>query len=71
MTVLYDPTHPACELCLSNAGDTTPATHVAAQSSDQGQTVHWLVICDTHRDGWNDGGDWDAPVFAIGAPVAA
>jgi hypothetical protein len=50
---------PTCTYCH------TPATRLAAQSIDQGVTVDWVPICDHHADGWNDGGDWDAPVYIL------
>ena len=46
-----------------------PAAYVAAQSTDQGKTITWKLICAGHRQGWNDGGDWAAPVLML-EPVA-
>ncbi len=51
---------PACVVCDS------AASYVAAQSTDQGETVTWVLICQDHRDGWNEGGDWTAPVYRLG-----
>lgn len=42
-----------------------PAEFLAAQSSDQGKTRSWVRICRTHREGWNDAGDWAAPVYRL------
>lgn len=41
------------------------ATFLAAQSTDQGETARWLPVCAAHVAGWNDGGDWDAPVYEL------
>lgn len=49
-----------CEFCGG------PVVFVAAQSVDAGKTVTWHLICSDHRDGWNEGGDWVAPIFKIG-----
>lgn len=27
--------------------------------------MSWVSICATHADGWNDGGDWAAPMFVL------
>ena len=45
------------------------ATYIAAQSVDSGVTVDWKPICASHRDGWNEGGDWQAPVLKIAEQV--
>lgn len=55
---------PRCTPCSGNGRD-EPADYVAAQSTDQGKTIHWEIICAHHMDGWNDGGDWKAPVYPI------
>ena len=57
---------PHCAFCESNHGVTAPARFVAAQSEDQGETIKWVLICTDHADGWNDGGDWNAPMYEIG-----
>ena len=59
---------PHCIFCEANQGIATPARFVAAQSEDQGETVRWVLICTDHADGWNDGGDWTAPMYEIGSP---
>jgi hypothetical protein len=40
--------------------------YVAASSDDGGATYNWLIVCEFHRDGWNDDGDWQAPIYALG-----
>lgn len=55
----------ACVFCE------TPAMFIAAQSEDAGRTVDWVLICVYHADGWNDGGDWNAPVIPLAAPQMA
>lgn len=50
---------PKCTYCDN------PAAYVAAQSMDQGKTVTWMFVCPPHVDGWNDGGDWNAPVLTL------
>ena len=52
-----------CKLCKADA------THIAAQSEDQGVTVTFVPICADEVPGWNEGGDWDAPVFELGSRV--
>lgn len=59
---------PCCQPCKAGDGVSVPATYLAAQSSNAGKTVHWVRICDDHRDGWNDGGDWEAPIYPLGHP---
>lgn len=54
----------ACWICR-DSGMQTPAVFKAAQSSDAGKTVTWGFICELHATGWNDGGDWNAPVVRI------
>ena len=56
---------PACEIDAANDGLIVEAEFIAAQSTDQGRTVTWVCVCAGHACGWNDGGDWDAPVFRI------
>lgn len=59
------PQRPRCIFCQQNGYD-VPATLLAAQSEDQGQSVSWVPICNSHADGWNDdGGDWDAPIYVL------
>lgn len=58
---------PHCVPCWDNAGKLDVAKFVAAQSSDQGQNVSWVCICAGHALDWNEGGDWEAPMFPIGA----
>ena len=41
------------------------AEWLAAQSIDQGKNIRWIPICDLHADGWNDGKDWQAPLYMI------
>jgi hypothetical protein len=45
------------------------ATHVAAQSSDAGNTIDVVFICKDEVKGWNEGGDWKAPIFELGKQV--
>lgn len=53
-----------CDFC----GDA--AQFVAAQSESAGKnSVTWRLICVYHRDGWNDGGDWIAPIYILGKRV--
>lgn len=54
-----------CEICRNNLGVERPAMFRAAQSTDQGQNRTSVLICEDHADGWNDGGDWDAPVELV------
>lgn len=56
---------PYCMFCRQNGHDEVPATLLGAQSEDRGRTVSWVAICDTHADGWNEGGDWEAPLFVL------
>lgn len=56
---------PRCEVCWRSHGMRAPAEFLAAQSSDQGKTRSWVRICRTHREGWNDAGDWAAPVYRL------
>lgn len=56
---------PHCVFCEANHGVKSPAKFVAAQSEDRGVTIQWVLVCADHADGWNDGSDWDAPMFAI------
>lgn len=58
---------PNCEFC----DVPREAAYFAAQSIDQGKTVTWAPTCKFHVHGWNDGGDWEAPIFAIGEPLGA
>lgn len=58
-----------CTFCRENSDREAPATHIGAQSTDGGATVTWTPICGTHADGWNDGGDWRAPVFRLGQRI--
>lgn len=55
---------PNCIFCNQN-GVRTRATAFGAQSTDCGKTVTWAPICDGHANGWNEGGDWDAPIIQI------
>lgn len=57
--------HPTCHFCRVNQGQQVRAEFLAAQSADRGATVTWVAICAPHAYGWNDGGDWVAPIFAI------
>jgi hypothetical protein len=54
-----------CLLCEANQGIHRPARFTAAQSRDKGHTVAWFPICEGHADGWNEGGDWNAPVIPL------
>jgi hypothetical protein len=56
---------PLCVFCSHNHGIDAPAEFVAAQSTDAGATVEWVLICGDHREGWNSGGDWRAPCYRI------
>ncbi len=49
--------------CCHFCNDT--AVFVGAQSEDQGKTVEWFPLCRDHADGWNEGGDWEAPVVTV------
>lgn len=62
---LFDERTPACELCRANLGEKVRAQFIAAQSTDGGWTVKWIMVCEDHRAGWNDGGDWTAPIFRL------
>lgn len=48
-----------CKFCEADA------TKFGAQSTDLGKTIDWVPICDGHANGWNEGGDWIAPVVPI------
>ena len=56
--------HPKCIFCTQN-GYNHAASYLAAQSEDRGETVGWVPICTDHADGWNDGGDWTAPMYSL------
>ena len=58
---------PRCKVCWKSDGLWSAAHYLAAQSSDGGHTVSWVTICHAHRGGWNDGGDWQAPVYPLGS----
>lgn len=60
------PRKPRCAVCRSMDGSVTPANFLAASSSDEGKTIKWMTICNFHRHGWNDDGDWSAPVYPLG-----
>lgn len=53
-----------CEIC-KQWGYRGVAKYRAAQSIDQGKTVTWVYVCGGYVVGWNDGGDWDAPIVPI------
>jgi hypothetical protein len=59
------PRYPLCFLCKENYCIERQAEFFAAQSVDQGTTIEWFPICQGHADGWNEGGDWHAPVFRL------
>lgn len=50
-----------CPFCKQD-GIKTPSAYKAEQSSDQGKTRTVVYPCDGHGAGWNDGGDWNAPI---------
>lgn len=56
-------TRQPCAFCAQ------PASFECAQSTDAGQTVSWVLACDFHADGWNEGSDWTAPIFQIGRVI--
>lgn len=56
---------PICVICEINSGVIAPAKFVAAQSENCGETVDWVLICADHANGWNEGGDWAAPMYTI------
>lgn len=56
---------PACEIHAKNDGIFHRADFIAAQSVDAGKTVTWVCVCHALTQGWNEGGDWTAPVFRI------
>ena len=51
--------------CTASDECQMPAEFAAAQSTDQGQTIDWQLICEDHAHTWNDGSDWEAPVYWI------
>ena len=54
-----------CQACKDSAGESVEAEYLAAQSSDEGKIVSWVLICSGHAQGWNDGGDWVAPCIPL------
>jgi hypothetical protein len=54
-----------CDICTYP----NPATHVTAQSSDEGVTRTWVLVCVGHAEDWNDGHGWIAPVFKLGERI--
>lgn len=55
---------PICQFC-QDAGILRNAMYVAAQSIDGGRSISWCFTCDDHTQGWNDGGDWSAPIYRL------
>jgi hypothetical protein len=53
---------PECAFCDE------PGTYLCAQSEDQGETIDWVVACDSHGEGWNEVSDWVAPVYRLAGP---
>jgi len=53
------PDYTVCQFCAGRP------THVAAQSTDGGVTVTLVLVCDAHAEGWNEGGDWEAPIYPL------
>jgi hypothetical protein len=58
-----------CRFCWANQGASRKATHIAAQSHNEGITITWVPICASEIKGWNDGGDWKAPIYQLGQLV--
>jgi hypothetical protein len=56
---------PYCRICQHNEGMLVPAEFLAPQSVDQGATVEWVLICASHADGWFEGADWSAAMYAL------
>lgn len=56
---------PRCYFCWHTHGRRVDAGYLAAQSSNGGKTLVWRKICKDHLEGWNEGGDWQAPVYAL------
>lgn len=56
---------PYCCICRHNDGALVPAEFLAPQSVDQGVTVEWVLICAAHADGWYEGADWPAVMYAL------
>lgn len=54
---------PECHLCLVNQGEHVPAYALAPQSTDQGQTITWVLVCEAHGSGWWEGCDWGPAEF--------
>lgn len=50
---------PSCSFC----GD--PAKYLAAQSTNAGKTIKWVYACKAHMWRWNEGSDWEAPVYQM------
>lgn len=61
---------PTCELHLTCAN---PAEFLVASSSKRGAegSVAWAPACSECLDGWNDSGDWPAPMIRLGENVVA
>lgn len=64
-TMLPSDRRPRCDFCDDPK---RAAYYLAAQSVNQGRTTTWGLVCENHIQGWNDGGDWDAPIFRLVAP---
>jgi hypothetical protein len=54
-----------CDIC----DYPNPATHVTAQSSDEGRTRTWVLVCEGHAEDWNNDDKWTAPVFKLGERI--
>ena len=59
---LWEQIKPECDFCK------LPASYVAEQMVErrEGKTVRWRLVCFNHMAGWNEGNDWESPVFEIG-----
>ena len=57
---------PTCIPCLNSANPRRhTARFLAAQSLDGGKTITWTFICAGEMLSWNDGGNWDAPIYQL------
>ncbi len=52
---------PRCQVCKKR-----DASFLAGSSSNQGKKIRWNRICSHCIHGWNEGGDWIAPIYPIG-----
>jgi len=55
---------PRCQPCKQNGNDVV-AEYLAAASYNRGKKITWRRICADCAYFWNEGGDWEAPVYKI------